>query len=79
MTRYEQVVELATFFGFDAVQIQQTTTAALAQPARRPLRSGLSTEAIGRHLECEPLSFRQSLEHLVQDPHFRRDYGHLIS
>jgi dTDP-4-dehydrorhamnose reductase len=79
MTRYEQVVELATFFGFDAGQIQQTTTAALAQPARRPLRSGLSTEAIERHLGCKPLSFRQSLEHLVQDPYFCRDYGHLIS
>lgn len=79
MTRYEQVVELATFFGFDEGLVRQTTTAALDQPARRPLRSGLSTEAIEQRLGCKPLSFRQSLEHLIEDPYFRRDYGHLIS
>ena len=79
MTRYEQVVQLADFFGFDEGLIGQTTTAELAQPARRPLRSGLSTEAIERRLGRRPLNFRQSLEHLIQDPYFRRDYGHLIS
>lgn len=79
MTRYEQVVELATFFGLDKELISKMTTAELAQPAPRPLRSGLSTDAIEQRLVRRPLSFLQSLEHLVQDAHFRRDYGHLIS
>jgi len=79
MTRYEQVVALATFFGLDAELIGETTTAELAQPALRPLRSGLSTDAIERRLGRKPLSYLQGLEHLVQDSHFHRDYGHLIS
>jgi dTDP-4-dehydrorhamnose reductase len=78
MTRYEQAVELAIFFTLDPDLIERTTTATLAQPARRPRRSGLRTASIESQLGRKVLEFRESLRHLVQDPHFRRNYSHLI-
>ena len=78
MTRREQVVELATFFGLDAECVLSTTTAELGQPAKRPLRSGLCTEAVEQQLGWAPMSFIQSLNDLLSNEHFYRDYGHLI-
>jgi len=78
MTRYELVVKLADFFALDKDLIERTTTATLAQPARRPLRSGLCSDSIEGRLGRKALDFGESLQHLAQDPHFRRSYGHLI-
>ena len=79
MTRYEQVVELARFFGLDPDRVVQATTADLAQPARRPLRSGLSTHALQRHLGWEPMSFLQSLEDVLDNEDFSRDFSSTIN
>ena len=79
MTRYEQVVELARFFGLDPDRVAQSTTADLAQPARRPLRSGLSTHALQRHLGWEPMSFLQSLEDVLDNEDFCREFSSTIN
>lgn len=78
MTRYEQVVELASFFHLDAGRVGQTTTAALAQPAQRPLRSGLCTEAIEKRLGWKPTTFAQSLEDLLRNERFCQDHAYLF-
>ncbi len=78
MTRYVQVVERASFFHLDAARIGQTTTAALAQPASRPLRSGLCTEAVEKQLGWKPTTFVQSLEDLLRDERFRQDHAYLF-
>ena len=79
MTRYEQVVQLALFFGLNPDRVAQGLTADLAQPARRPLRSGLSTDALRRHLGWEPMSFSQSLEDVLHNGDFCRDFSSIIS
>ena len=79
MTRYEQVVQLALFFGLDPDRVAQGLTADLAQPARRPLRSGLSTDALRRHLGWEPMSFSQSLEDVLHNGDFCRDFSSIIN
>ena len=79
MTRYEQVEELARFIGLDPDRVVQTATADLAQPARRPLRSGLLTHALQRHLGWEPMSFLQSLEDVLCNEDFYRDFRSTIN
>lgn len=78
MTRHEQVVELASFFHLDAGRVGRTVTAALAQPAQRPLRSGLCTGAIEQRLGWKPTTFVQSLEDLLKNECFRQDHAYLF-
>jgi dTDP-4-dehydrorhamnose reductase len=43
LTRVEWARQIARYYGLDTSLVEVTTTAALGQPARRPLRSGLRT------------------------------------
>ena len=74
MTRYEMAREIARFFGIDSALIEPVPTCAVALPAKRPLRSGLRTDALEVALGRQPMSFAEGLQCLAADPHFRRDF-----
>ena len=74
MTRWEMAREIARFFGIDGALIEPVPTCAVALPAKRPLRSGLSTDALEATLGYRPMSFAEGLQHLATDPLFRRDF-----
>lgn len=74
MTRWEMTREIARFFGIDGALIEPVPTCAVALPAKRPLCSGLSTDALEAALGRRPLSFVEGLQHLAADPLFRRDF-----
>ena len=74
MTRWEMAREIACFFGIDGALIEPVPTCSVALPAKRPLRSGLRTDALEATLGRRPLSFAEGLRHLAADPHFRRDF-----
>jgi len=74
MTRWEMAREIACFFGIDGASIEPVPTSAVALPAKRPLRSGLCTDALEAALGRRPLSFAEGLQHLAADPLFRRDF-----
>jgi dTDP-4-dehydrorhamnose reductase len=76
MTRYDLALELAGFFDLDAGLIEPIATRAAGLKAKRPLRSGLSTDALEAELERRPLSFTEGLEHMVRQESFRRDFPH---
>lgn len=78
MTKKEVVVEAARFFNLDEKLIGAASTQMACQAAQRPLRSGLSTDALQAVLEYQPLSLTQGLEHMAQDQYFRRDFSHLL-
>ena len=74
MTRWEMARELACFFDLDGSLIEPVPTRAAELPAERPLRSGLRTDALEAVLGRRPMSFVEGLQHLAEDPHFRRDF-----
>ncbi len=74
MTRWEMAREIACFFGMDGALIEPVPTSAVALPAKRPLRSGLRTDALEAVLGRQPMSFVEGLQHLAAARHFRRDF-----
>ena len=74
MTRYEMAREMARFFGIDGALIEPVPTCAVALPAKRPLRSGLRTDALEAALGRQPMSFAEGLQCLAADSLFRRDF-----
>jgi dTDP-4-dehydrorhamnose reductase len=78
MTRYELVLQLARFFGLRQDLVKAVSTAALAQQALRPLRSGLQTAALSSQLGRAPLSFKEGLEQMAEEDDFRRDFAHVV-
>jgi dTDP-4-dehydrorhamnose reductase len=78
MTRYELVVQLAQFFGLEVTQVRRISTKVAQQVARRPLRSGLRTDALRERLGRRSLSFGEGLERMVREEDFRRDFVHLL-
>ena len=74
MTRWEMAREIAHFFGIDGALIEPVPTCAVALPAKRPLRSGLRTDALEAALGRRPMSFVEGLQCLAADPLFRRDF-----
>lgn len=79
LTRYQLTQELARFFGLDPGLIHPISTAAAAQKAPRPLRSGLRPQALEALLHCAPLSLHQGLEQLARQESFRRDFSPLLN
>jgi dTDP-4-dehydrorhamnose reductase len=61
MTRFEMAQRTARFFGLDENLISPITTAELKQPARRPLRSGLTSEKAESDLYYNFCDLEQSL------------------
>ena len=78
LTRYQLTQELARFFGLDPGLVQPVSTAAAAQQAPRPLRSGLRTQALESLLGRTPLNLSQGLEQLAGQENFRRDFSTLF-
>ena len=77
MTRYELILELAHAFGLDPTSVEPVPTRSAGLPARRPLRSGLRTEALREHIHVQPLGFADGLTHMRGTQAFRRDFPHL--
>ncbi|MFH1568415.1 MAG: dTDP-4-dehydrorhamnose reductase [Gemmatimonadota bacterium] len=77
LTRYELVLELADRFGLERALVEPMSTAAAAQAAPRPLRSGLRSEAVTTALGRRPLSLAEGLQRLRQEEDFRRDFPDL--
>jgi dTDP-4-dehydrorhamnose reductase len=61
VSRYDFAVRLARFFGFNPALIKPVKTADLAQPAPRPLRSGLVTLKAETELGIAPATIEQGL------------------
>jgi dTDP-4-dehydrorhamnose reductase len=61
VSRYEFAVRLARFFGYNPALIKPVKTADLAQPAPRPLRSGLVTLKAETELGITPATIEQGL------------------
>ena len=77
LTRYEMVVQMARFFALDQSLLRPIPTAAAGQKAKRPLRSGLRTEAVAALLGRVPLGLEEGLVQMERDPSFKRDFAHL--
>lgn len=77
MSRYELVLQLAHFFGLREDLVEPISTAATAQAAPRPLRSGLQVDACSAQLGRAPLDFKEGLERMVREDDFCRDFPHL--
>jgi dTDP-4-dehydrorhamnose reductase len=78
MTKDEVVIEVARFFNLNEKLIGAVSTKIARQVAKRPLRSGLRTEALRAVLDSQPLSLTQGLEDMAQDKDFRHDFSHLL-
>lgn len=76
-TRYELTLHLAHFFGLCESLVKPISTKAMAQRARRPLRSGLQTDALRARLDMSPLGFNEGLERMAREESFRRDFAYL--
>ena len=74
MTRYELVVALAREFALPVDRIHPISTAAMGQPAPRPLRSGLRAELREAILGRGPITFACGLERLRAQEDFHRDF-----
>ena len=74
MTRYELVVALAREFALPVDRIHPISTAAMGQPAPRPLRSGLRAELLEAILGRGPITFACGLERLRAQEDFHRDF-----
>jgi len=61
VSRYEFAVRLARFFGYNPALIKPVKTADLAQPAPRPLKSGLVTLKAETELGIAPATIEQGL------------------
>lgn len=61
LTPYDMAVQTADFFGLDKSLIAATDSDTFKQPARRPLKTGLSIEKARKELGYEPHSFREGL------------------
>ncbi len=79
LTRFELVVELARYFGFQEDLVQPISTADAGQQARRPLKSGLKTERLTAALGRSPLGFLEGVERLATHTEFKRDFSNLRS
>ncbi|NKB68746.1 MAG: sugar nucleotide-binding protein [Candidatus Latescibacteria bacterium] len=77
VTRYEMTLQLARFFGLQEHLVKAQPTAATKQRAGRPLRSGLRTDALQRHLGRAPLNFARGLEEMARTEDFRRAFARL--
>ncbi|MGH2517045.1 MAG: sugar nucleotide-binding protein [Ktedonobacterales bacterium] len=62
LTRVEWARRIADFYALDASLIEVTTTEALAQPAPRPLRSGLRTQRANELADVTMRGIRDGLE-----------------
>jgi dTDP-4-dehydrorhamnose reductase len=61
VSRYEFALKLASVFGFDSELISPVRTAALNQPAQRPLKSGLVTLKAEVELGYRPSTVEEGL------------------
>ena len=78
MTRLELTRRLFELFDLPAELIEPTTTEALSQPAPRPLRSGLRTDAVTAATGKAPVSLAEGLRRMQEDEEFRRDFSFLF-
>ena len=78
LTRHQQVREMAEFFSLDASLVNGIKTEELGQSASRPLISGLITSAVEKKLDWYPMSFKDSLNHLIRCSDFKNRYPQLV-
>lgn len=60
------VYEICDHFGLDKSYVSPITTAALNQPAKRPLKTGFNLEKAQNELGYKPLTFTQGIEKMMQ-------------
>ncbi len=61
LSRYEAALKAAAFFNLDSEMITPITTEKLSQPARRPLRGGLTIDKAGKLLKTGLLGLDEGL------------------
>ena len=61
LTPYQMANEVADYFGLDKGLIVETDSNEFKQPARRPLRTGLSIDKARKELGYSPRSFREGI------------------
>jgi dTDP-4-dehydrorhamnose reductase len=62
LTPYEMAIKAAELLGLDPSLIKKVTTAEMAQPAKRPLKTGFNIEKVKKELGFKPTPFIEGLK-----------------
>jgi dTDP-4-dehydrorhamnose reductase len=67
MSIYDMGLEIADYFGLDASLLQTVPTSSLAQPAKRPPKTGFILDKAIDKMGFQPMSLREGLAEMMQN------------
>lgn len=67
ISRYDFALQAARIFGLDPRLIVPVTTAKMEQPARRPLKAGLSVKKVQSEISTKLLTSEEGLQRMLKD------------